>query len=94
MIVFIDSGLQGKKGIKQAFSNAIPYDAYNEPKIKLNNLVKNDLDIRIGEFVYVHRCPDAKKPLHILSTDDDNLKCEYTLLRPGNKHIFIYYSCD
>ncbi|POO00423.1 F-box domain containing protein, partial [Trema orientale] len=79
--------IKGKKG-RQAFSAAIAYDdtCDLEPKIRLNRVVKNDLWIKIGDFVSVHRCPDAKdgKPVHVLSTSDNLKVAEFLNNAPNN----------
>ncbi|PON55769.1 hypothetical protein PanWU01x14_185780 [Parasponia andersonii] len=71
--------LSGKKG-RKTFSTAVTYDATTcdiEPKIRLNRVVMNDLFVKIGAFVSVHRPPDVtyREPLRLLSIDDnDDLK--------------------
>ena len=43
-----------------------------EPKIRMNKVVRSNLRVRLGDVVSVHQCPDVKygKRVHILPIDD------------------------
>ena len=43
-----------------------------EPKIRMNKIVRNNLRVRLGDVVSVHQCADVKygKRVHILPVDD------------------------
>ncbi|XP_070679391.1 cell division cycle protein 48 homolog [Malus domestica] len=43
-----------------------------EPKIRMNKVVRANLRVRLGDIVSVHPCPDVKygKKVHILPIDD------------------------
>ncbi|KAH7550497.1 hypothetical protein JRO89_XS13G0202800 [Xanthoceras sorbifolium] len=43
-----------------------------EPKVRLNKVVRSNLRVRLGDVVSVHQCPDVKygKRVHILPIDD------------------------
>ncbi|CAK9137573.1 unnamed protein product [Ilex paraguariensis] len=43
-----------------------------EPKIRMNKVVRANLSVRLGDVVAVHQCPDVKygKQVHILPIDD------------------------
>lgn len=43
-----------------------------EPKIRMNKVVRKNLRVRLGDVVSVHQCPDVKygKRVHILPIDD------------------------
>ncbi|PON67622.1 hypothetical protein TorRG33x02_264110, partial [Trema orientale] len=63
--------IKGKRS-RQAVSIAIAYDDTccdddDEPKIRLSKSVMNDLRVRIGDVVSVHRCGNRER---ILPTDD------------------------
>eukprot|EP01089_Gocevia_fonbrunei_P021694 TRINITY_DN8518_c0_g1_i1.p1 TRINITY_DN8518_c0_g1~~TRINITY_DN8518_c0_g1_i1.p1 ORF type:complete len:153 (+),score=32.40 TRINITY_DN8518_c0_g1_i1:255-713(+) len=43
-----------------------------EPKIRMNKVVRKNLRVRLGDVVSVHPCPDVKygKRIHVLPIDD------------------------
>lgn len=47
-------------------------DQCEEPKIRMNKVVRANLKIRLGDVVSVYQCPDVKyaKRVHILPIDD------------------------
>lgn len=62
---------QGKKR-KDTVVIALADDACEEPKIRMNKVVRANLRVRLGDVVSVHQCPDVKygKRVHILPIDD------------------------
>lgn len=63
--------LQGKKR-KDTVCIAIADDTCDEPKIRMNKVVRSNLRVRLGDVVSVHQCADVKygKRVHILPVDD------------------------
>jgi transitional endoplasmic reticulum ATPase len=63
--------LQGKKR-KDTICIALAEDTCEEPKIRMNKVVRSNLRVRLGDVVSVHQCPDVKygKRVHILPIDD------------------------
>ena len=51
---------------------ALADDTCDEPKIRMNKVVRNNLRVRLGDVVSVHQCADVKygKRVHILPIDD------------------------
>ncbi|GMN24981.1 hypothetical protein TIFTF001_000767 [Ficus carica] len=47
-------------------------DTCEEPKIKMNKVVRSNLRVRLGDVVSVHHCPDVSygKRVHVLPLDD------------------------
>lgn len=43
-----------------------------EPKVRLNKVVRANLGVRLGDVVSIHPCPDVKyaKRVHVLPIDD------------------------
>ena len=64
-------GVQGKKR-KDTICIALADDSCDEPKIRMNKVVRSNLRVRLGDVVSVHQCPDVKygKRVHILPIDD------------------------
>ena len=64
-------GDQGKKR-KDTICIALTDDTYDEPKIRMNKVVRSNLRVRLGDVVSVHQCADVKygKQVHILPVDD------------------------
>lgn len=62
---------QGKKR-KDTICIALADDTCEEPKIRMNKVVRSNLRVRLGDVVSVHQCPDVKygKRVHILPIDD------------------------
>ncbi|KAF9623014.1 hypothetical protein IFM89_035995 [Coptis chinensis] len=62
---------QGKKR-KDTICIALTDETCDEPKIRMNKVVRSNLWVRLGDDVYVHQCPDVKygKCVHILPVDD------------------------
>lgn len=63
--------LQGKKR-KDTVCIALADDTCDEPKIRMNKVVRSNLRVRLGDVISVHQCPDVKygKRVHILPIDD------------------------
>jgi len=63
--------LQGKKR-KDTVCIALADDTCEEPRIRMNKIVRSNLRVRLGDVVSVHQCPDVKygKRVHILPIDD------------------------
>ena len=63
--------LQGKKR-KDTICIALAEETCEEPKIRMNKVVRSNLRVRLGDVVSVHQCPDVKygKRVHILPIDD------------------------
>lgn len=62
---------QGKKR-KDTVCIALADETCDEPKIRMNKVVRTNLRVRLGDVVSVHQCPDVKygKRVHILPLDD------------------------
>lgn len=65
------STLQGKKR-KDTVCIVLADDTCEEPKIRLNRVVRKNLRVRLGDIVSIHQCPDVKygKRVHILPFED------------------------
>ncbi|XP_048324217.1 cell division cycle protein 48 homolog [Ziziphus jujuba] len=63
--------LKGKKR-RDTVCIALADDTCEEPKIRMNKVVRSNLRVRLGDIVSVHQCPDVKygKRVHILPVDD------------------------
>ncbi|XP_071720439.1 cell division control protein 48 homolog D-like [Rutidosis leptorrhynchoides] len=63
--------IKGKKR-KNTLCVVIADDTCDEPKIRMNKVVRSNLRVRLGDVVSVHQCPDVKygKRVHILPVDD------------------------
>ncbi|GAU44916.1 hypothetical protein TSUD_25790 [Trifolium subterraneum] len=63
--------IKGKKR-KDTICIALADETCEEPKIRMNKVVRNNLRVRLGDVVSVHQCPDVKygKRVHILPVDD------------------------
>ncbi|KAJ6750149.1 hypothetical protein OIU85_000753 [Salix viminalis] len=63
--------IKGKKR-KDTICIALADDSCDEPKIRMNKVVRSNLRVRLGDVVSVHQCPDVKygKRVHILPIDD------------------------
>ncbi|XP_039038614.1 cell division control protein 48 homolog D-like, partial [Hibiscus syriacus] len=63
--------VKGKKR-KDTICNALADETCDEPKIRMNKVVRSNLRVRLGDVVSVHQCPDVKygKRVHILPVDD------------------------
>ncbi|GAU20313.1 hypothetical protein TSUD_337940 [Trifolium subterraneum] len=63
--------IKGKKR-KDTICIALADDTCEEPKIRMNKVVRNNLRVRLGDVVSVHQCADVKygKRVHILPVDD------------------------
>ncbi|KAG5126192.1 hypothetical protein JHK82_027027 [Glycine max] len=63
--------LKGKKR-KDTICIALADETCEEPKIRMNKVVRNNLRVRLGDVVSVHQCADVKygKRVHILPVDD------------------------
>ncbi|XLU57673.1 hypothetical protein S245_052321, partial [Arachis hypogaea] len=63
--------IKGKKR-RDTVCIALADDTCEEPKIRMNKVVRSNLRVRLGDVVSVHQCPDVKygKRVHILPIDD------------------------
>ncbi|XP_030926038.1 cell division cycle protein 48 homolog [Quercus lobata] len=63
--------IKGKKR-KDTICIALADDTCDEPKIRMNKVVRSNLRVRLGDVVSVHQCADVKygKRVHILPVDD------------------------
>ncbi|CAI0471416.1 unnamed protein product [Linum tenue] len=63
--------IKGKKR-KDTICIALADETCDEPKIRMNKVVRSNLRVRLGDVVSVHQCPDVKygKRVHILPIDD------------------------
>lgn len=63
--------LQGKKR-KDTVCIALADETCEEPRIRMNKVVRSNLRVRLGDVISVHQCPDVKygKRVHILPVDD------------------------
>jgi hypothetical protein len=63
--------LQGKKR-KDTVCIVLADDTCDEPKIRMNKVVRANLRVRLGDVVSVHQCADVKygKRIHVLPFDD------------------------
>ncbi|KAK6163409.1 hypothetical protein DH2020_000273 [Rehmannia glutinosa] len=61
----------GKKR-KDTVCIALADETVEEPKIRMNKVIRTNLRVRLGDVVSVHQCPDVKygKRVHILPLDD------------------------
>ena len=64
-------GWQGKKR-KDTICIALADDTCEEPKIRMNKVVRSNLRVRLGDVISVHQCSDVKygTRVHILPVDD------------------------
>ncbi|CAA6662630.1 unnamed protein product [Spirodela intermedia] len=62
---------RGKKR-KDTICIALADDTCEEPKIRMNKVVRSNLRVRLGDVISVHQCQDVKygKRVHILPLDD------------------------
>lgn len=65
------TSLQGKKR-KDTVCIVLADDTCDEPKIRMNKVVRANLRVRLGDVVSVHQCADVKygKRIHVLPFDD------------------------
>ncbi|GKV01264.1 hypothetical protein SLEP1_g13829 [Rubroshorea leprosula] len=63
--------IKGKKR-KDTICIALADETCEQPKIRMNKVVRSNLRVRLGDVVSVHQCPDVKygKRVHILPIDD------------------------
>ncbi|QHO41662.1 uncharacterized protein DS421_5g147700 [Arachis hypogaea] len=63
--------IKGKKR-RDTVCIALADDTCEEPKIRMNRVVRSNLRVRLGDVVSVHQCLDVKygKRVHILPIDD------------------------
>ncbi|KAF5751564.1 cell division cycle protein 48 [Tripterygium wilfordii] len=63
--------IKGKKW-KDTICIALADDSCEQPRIRMNKVVRSNLRVRLGDVVSVHQCPDVKygKRVHILPIDD------------------------
>jgi transitional endoplasmic reticulum ATPase len=63
--------IQGKKR-KDTISIVVADEICEEPKVRMNKVVRQSLSVRLGDVVSLHQCQDVKygKRVHILPIDD------------------------
>lgn len=63
--------MQGKKR-KDTVCIALPDDTCEEPKIRMNKVVRSNLRVRLGDVISLHQFPDVKygNRVHVLPIDD------------------------
>lgn len=63
--------IKGKKR-KDTVCIVLADDTCDEPKIRMNKVVRTNLRVRLGDVVSVHQCADVKygKRIHVLPFDD------------------------
>jgi transitional endoplasmic reticulum ATPase len=63
--------IKGKKR-KDTVCIVLADDTCDEPKIRMNKVVRANLRVRLGDVVSVHQCADVKygKRIHVLPFDD------------------------
>lgn len=63
--------VQGKKR-KDTVCIVLADEQCEEPKVRMNKVVRSNLRVRLGDVVSVHQCPDVKygRRVHILPIDD------------------------
>ncbi|KAI8524108.1 hypothetical protein RHMOL_Rhmol13G0124000 [Rhododendron molle] len=68
---YLSESEQGKKR-KDTVCIALADETCEEPKIRMNKVVRANLRVRLADVVSVHQCPDVKygKRVHILPLDD------------------------
>lgn len=95
--------IQGKKR-RDTVCVVLADEQCEEPKIRMNKIVRANLRVRLGDVVSVHQCPDVKygKRVHVLPIDDTiegvtgnlfdaYLKREgYTLLSSVGYRLYIF----
>ena len=71
LIWFLVLWFQGKKR-EDTICIALADESCEEPKIRMNKVVRSNLRVRLGDVISVHQCPDVKygKRVHILPVDD------------------------
>jgi transitional endoplasmic reticulum ATPase len=71
LLTFWITSLQGKKR-KDTICIVLADDTCEEPKVRMNKVVRKNLRVRLGDVVSVHQCPDVKygKRVHTLPIDD------------------------
>lgn len=86
--------LQGKKR-KDTICIALADDTCEEPKIRINKVVRSNLRVRLGDVVSVHQCPDVKygKRVHILPIDDTIEGVTGNLFDAFLKREFPHFIC-
>ncbi|KAL1558502.1 AAA ATPase cdc48 [Salvia divinorum] len=81
----------GGKKRKDTVCIALADDTCEEPKIRMNKVVRTNLRVRLGDVVSVHQCPDVKygKRVHILPLDDtiEVRKGDHLLVRGGMRSM-------
>jgi hypothetical protein len=67
----VSSAIQGKKR-KDTICIVLGDDTCEEPKVRMNKVVRQNLRVRLGDVVSVHQCQDVKygKRIHTLPIDD------------------------
>lgn len=86
--------LQGKK-MKDTICIALADDTCEEPKIRMNKVVRSNLRVRLSDVVSVHQCPDVKygKRVHILPIDDTIEGVTGNLFDAFLKREFPHFTC-
>ncbi|KAG6587461.1 Cell division control protein 48-like A, partial [Cucurbita argyrosperma subsp. sororia] len=81
--------LKGKKR-RDTVCVVLSDEQCEEPKIRMNKIVRANLRVRLGDVVSVHQCPDVKygKRVHILPVDDTIEGVTGNLFDAYLKHVY------
>jgi hypothetical protein len=84
---------QGKKR-KDTVCIVLADDTCDEPKIRMNKVVRANLRVRLGDVVSVHQCADVKygKRIHVLPFDDSIEGVTGNLFDAYLKRMFLFPS--
>lgn len=87
------NAFQGKKR-RDTVCIALADDTCEEPKIRMNKVVRSNLRVRLGDVVSVHQCQDVKygKRVHILPIDDTIEGLSGNIFETYLKRKFILFS--
>lgn len=87
------NAFQGKKR-RDTVCIALADETCDEPKIRMNKVVRSNLRVRLGDVVSVHQCQDVKygKRVHILPIDDTIEGLSGNIFETYLKRKFILFS--
>ena len=86
-------GRQGKKR-KDTVCIVLADETCDEPKIRMNKVVRSNLRVRLGDVVSVHQCADVKygKRIHVLPLDDTIEGVTGNIFDAYLKRMFVIFS--
>jgi transitional endoplasmic reticulum ATPase len=86
--------VQGKKR-KDTVCIVLADDTCDEPKIRMNKVVRANLRVRLGDVVSVHQCADVKygKRIHVLPFDDSIEGVTGSLFDAYLKRKCLFWRC-